>query len=258
MNTSNIKMRIIAATLALTSLLRAAEPTAQEWKATDGTVVRYRWSEPAEPKKGKMYPLVLFLHGAGERGNDNKAQLRHGVTAILKGASDLKEPCFLMAPQCPSDSWWAPIDRADMRLAAASKPNALLEAVVARIDELVKSHPIDPQRIYLTGLSMGGYATWDLLGRLPGKFACAVPICGGGDPTLVSKYKNTPIWAFHGEKDSVVPVRTSIEMIEALEKASATPKHTWYPDLNHDSWTVTYANPELIRWMFDQKLPEKK
>lgn len=242
--------------MATTCLLPAAEPEAVEWKAADGTMVRYRWIAPAAPEAGKTYPLVLFLHGAGERGNDNQAQLRHGVTAIQEGAKAIGESCYLMAPQCPADSWWVPFDRVEKRI-ASGKPNALLDAVVERIEALAKEHPIDLNRLYITGLSMGGYGTWDLLGRVPGKFAAAVPICGGGDPRLAASYKDTPIWVFHGEKDQVVPPSTSREMIAALRKAGGAPKVTWYPEAGHDSWTETYRNPELYRWMFAQKLGAK-
>jgi predicted peptidase len=230
----------------------AAEPEAREWKAPDGTVVKYRWSAPESLAAGTSYPLVLFLHGAGERGTDNAAQTRHGVTPILEGAKKLGDPCFLIAPQCPADRWWAPIDRETMRLNAADKPNPLLEAVLALVSEMMKNQPIDPKRFYVTGLSMGAYATWDLLGRAPERIAAAVPICGGGDPARVSKFKDVPIWSFHGEVDRAVPVTATREMIAALETAGGKPKSTFYPGVNHDSWTQSYNDPELIRWMFGQ------
>jgi predicted peptidase len=231
-----------------------AQPEAREWKAPDGTVVKYRWSAPETLEPGKTYPLVLFLHGAGERGSDNTAQLKHGVNSIIEGAKKLGDPCFLIAPQCPNDRWWSPINRETMNLSEAEKPNPLLEAVLALIDETQKQQPIDPKRLYVTGLSMGGYATWDLLGRVPGRIAAAIPICGGGDPSIAAKFKDNAIWAFHGEVDSAVPVKTTREMIAALEKAGGKPSSTFYPGVDHDSWTQTYNNPEVIRWMFGQKL----
>ena len=244
---------ILVASIFAASTALAAEPEAREWKAPDGTVVKYRWSAPETLEPGKTYPLVLFLHGAGERGDDNKAQLKHGVIPILDGAKKLNQPCFLIAPQCPADQWWAPIDRERMRLNAAGKPNALLESVLALVDETMKNQPVDAKRFYVTGISMGGYATWDLLGRVPGKIAAAVPVCGGGDPSLAEKFKNVPIHAFHGEADPVVPVRTTKEMISALEKAGSKPKATYYPGVQHDSWTQTYNDPEVIRWIFEQR-----
>lgn len=231
-----------------------AQPEAREWKAPDGSVVKYRWSAPETLEPGKAYPLVLFLHGAGERGSDNIAQIKHGVISIIEGANKLGDPCFLIAPQCPEDRWWSPINRETMNLSETGKPNPLLETVLALIDETQKLQPIDPKRLYVTGLSMGGYATWDLLGRVPGRIAAAIPICGGGDPALAAKFKDNPIWAFHGEVDSAVPVKTTREMIAALEKAGGKPSSTFYPGVDHDSWTQTYNNPEVIRWMFGQKL----
>jgi predicted peptidase len=246
---------ILMASILGGSMAMGASPEAREWKAPDGTVVKHRWHAPAKPEAGRTYPLVLFLHGAGERGDDNTAQLKHGVLPIIEGALELGEPCFLIAPQCPAGRWWSPIDEKTMRLGEAGKPNALLEAVLALVDRTIKDQPVDPKRVYVTGISMGGYATWDLLGRAHDKFAAAVPICGGGDPSRAAGYKNIPIRAFHGEADSVVPPKATRDMIEALEKAGGSPQATFYPGVGHDSWTETYANPEVIRWLFDQTKP---
>jgi predicted peptidase len=244
---------ILLASIVAGGAALGAPPEAREWTTADGTVVKYRWSAPETMVAGKTYPLVLFLHGAGERGADNSAQLKHGVLPLLEGAHKLGESCFMIAPQCPADLWWAPINRETMRLSAPDQPNALLDAVLALVEEVKKNQPIDPQRFYVTGLSMGGYATWDLLGRVPERIAAAVPICGGGDPALAGKFKDIPVWAFHGEADAVVPVRTTRDMIAAMEKAGGKPKSTFYPEVNHDSWTRTYQDPELIRWMFAQR-----
>ena len=246
---------ILIASLLGTTAALAAPPEAREWKAPNGTVVKFRYSKPQRIEAGKTYPLVLFMHGAGERGDDNSAQLKHGVLPIIEGAEKLDDPCFLIAPQCPTGRWWSPIDDETMRLSAAGQPNALLEAVLALVAETMKDQPIDPKRFYVTGISMGGYASWDLLDRANGKIAAAMPICGGGDPSLAAGYKDIPIWAFHGEADAVVPVKTTRDMIDALEKAGSSPKSTYYPGVNHDSWTQTYANPDVIRWMFAQRKP---
>ncbi len=231
----------------------SAEPEAREFTAKDGTVVKYRWSTPEKPEPGKSYPLVLFLHGSGERGDDNKAQLRHGVLPILDGAVREGESIFLIAPQCPENRWWSPMDKGRLRLSAAGHPNPLLEAVMELIDEILRTQSVDPKRFLVTGISMGGFATWDLLGRVPQKIAGAVPVCGGGDVSLVGRYKSVPIWAFHGEADSVVPARATREMISTLEIAGGKPKSTYYPAVEHDSWTMTYADPAVIRWMLDQR-----
>ena len=129
-----------------------------QMESPDGTVLKYRLSAPESLEPGKTYPLVLFLHGAGERGDDNSAQLKHGVIPIIEGAKKLGDPCFLIAPQCPADRWWSPINRETMRLSAAGKPNPLMEAVLALVGDTMKKHPVDPKRLYVTGISMGGYA----------------------------------------------------------------------------------------------------
>ncbi|MES2921118.1 MAG: dienelactone hydrolase family protein [Verrucomicrobiota bacterium] len=230
----------------------AAEPEAREWVAKDGTVVKYRWSAPEKIEAGKIYPLVLFLHGAGERGVNNSAQLKHGVIPIVEGTRKLDQPVFLIAPQCPEGRYWSPINLETGQLLEADKPNPLLEAIIALTEETAKSQPVDSKRFYVTGISMGGFATWDLLGRIPDKIAAAIPICGGGDPALTGRFANVPVWAFHGETDSIVPVKATREMVAALENAGGKPKATFYPRVDHDSWTRTYGDPAVIRWMLSQ------
>jgi predicted peptidase len=242
--------KLLISTLMLTGTLGAA-PEAREWKAADGTVLRYRWSAPASPEPGKTYPLVLFLHGSGERGDDNKAQLKHGVMPIIRGAEKLGKPVFLIAPQCPADRWWSAPAPDRTALTAASQPNPLMEAVLGLVADIQKNHPVDPKRFHVTGISMGGFGTWDLLGRAPGRIASAIPICGGGDPAQAAKFKDVPVWAFHGAADQVVPAGATRSMIEALEKAGGKPKVTYYPGVSHDSWTRTYDNPEVIRWLLE-------
>ena len=229
------------------------QPEAREWQAPAGTVVKYRWSAPESLAKGRTYPLVLLLHGAGERGADNTAQLKHGVMPILDGTKKIGEPCFLIAPQCPTGRWWAPTNRKTMHLKAAFQPNDLLDAVLALVGDTIKTQPVDVKRFYVTGLSMGGYATWDLLGRAPALIAAAIPICGGGDPAQAAKFKDIPVWAFHGEADPTVPVKLTKDMIAAMEQAGGKPKATYYPEVGHNSWTRAYEDPEVIRWLFAQR-----
>lgn len=234
----------------------ADEPQAKQWTMANHPPLLYRWSTPTTIKPGTTYPLVLFLHGAGERGADNKAQLKHGVTPILKATKDLDEPCFLIAPQCPAGSWWVPINLRGPGKTA--NPEALSENVLALVADTLERHPVDPARVYVTGLSMGGYATWHLLARKPDLFAAAIPICGGGDPKRVKSFKDVPIWAFHGDADPVVPVKTTREMIAALEQAGGKPKATYYPGVAHDSWTATYNDPAVLKWLFAQRKPPER
>ncbi len=240
--------------LALASMATAfaAEPEAKTFTAADGTEVLYRLAAPEKTEEGKAYPLVLFLHGAGERGADNKAQLKHGAMAILKGAATLDEPVYLIAPQCPKEQWWSAPRKDRLRLLDAGGKNSLLDAVLALVEETAKTHPIDRKRIYLTGLSMGGFGSFDMLIRSPETWAAAIPICGAGDPGKVKNFKHVPIRIFHGGADNVVPPAGSKLMGDALENAGADVKLTLYPGVGHNSWTKTYSDPTVIQWLFSQ------
>ncbi|MES2437699.1 MAG: dienelactone hydrolase family protein [Verrucomicrobiota bacterium] len=244
--------RLLAISMTGCCVSAAGEPEAREWTAKGGTVVRYRWSQPEKMEAGKTYPLILFLHGAGERGTDNAAQLKHGVGSILNGAAKLDQPVFLIAPQCPKERYWSPFSFETGRLTEPKSANSLLEAILDLTEEIAKTQPVDGKRFYVTGISMGGFATWDLLGRVPGRIAAAIPVCGGGEPAMAGRFDSVPIWAFHGEADSIVPVKGTREMVTALEKAGGRIKSTFYPGVDHDSWTRTYNDPEVIRWLLGQ------
>lgn len=186
----------------------------------------------------KKWPLMLFLHGAGERGSDvNKVKI-HGPPKIVEKKKDF--PFIVVSPQCPADSWWRPFEL-----------NALL-------DEIQSQYKVDPDRVYLTGLSMGGFGTWELAMQYPRRFAAIAPICGGGNAVMARRLKDIPVWVFHGDADRVVPVAFSDQMVEALKKAGADVKYTRYEGIDHDSWTKTYANEELYQWMLSHKRGEKK
>ena len=240
---------LIALLLAPLSLWAADKPdleklleakTFAEGKAT----LPYRLLKPATVEAGKKYPLVIFLHGAGERGDDNKAQLKHGVGEFAKRSKEY--PCFLIAPQCPAGGrGWS--------LSAKSGGAAPGKLVLDLIDKTCKELPIDTKRIYLTGLSMGGYGTWTLLARKPDLFAAGIPICGGGDPKDGAKLAKIPIWVFHGDKDAAVKVERSRDMVAAIEKAGGKPKYTEYAGVGHDSWSRTYSDAKVLDWLFEQK-----
>lgn len=186
---------------------------------------------------GVRYPLVLFLHGAGERGADLELVKKHGLPGLTE--FQLQYDFILVAPQCPADTWW--VDRMDVL-------DQLLEDVCA-------NYRVDLSRIYLTGLSMGGYGAWHYAVRHPRRFAAVVPICGGGTwwngyPERVKTLKDVPLWAFHGAEDDVVPLSASQELVDALEEVEGNVKLTVYPGVAHDSWTATYRDPELYIWLF--------
>lgn len=186
---------------------------------------------------GEKLPLVLFLHGAGERGTDLNVVKKHGPPK-LAASHDL--PFILVSPQCSTGVWW----NAGEKLAALTQLLTTIES----------QYNVDPSRIYCTGLSMGGFGTWSLVAKHPHKFAAAVPICGGGEPAQAEALKSTPIWAFHGDKDTAVPLKRSEEMVAAVKAAGGDIKLTVYPGVGHDSWTQTYDNPEVFAWLLSHQL----
>ena len=190
-----------------------------------------------DPETATPVPLILFLHGSGERGNDLEKLKAHGLPNVLETQNPFPEPSLIVAPQCAADSWWT----------------LELTALEALLNEIQTQHAVDPARIYLTGLSMGGHGVWHLALKTPERFAALVPVCGGGIPALAAKLKNLPTWAFHGAEDDVVPLSASTEMVETLKKAGGDVKLTVYPDVGHNSWAKAYSEPELYRWMFAQR-----
>ena len=248
-------MKALAALLTMATAF--AEPVPMTFAAAGRPEVPYRFAAPEKTEEGKQYPLVLFLHGAGERGTDNKAQLKHGVNGILKGAADLGEPVFLIAPQCPPERWWAEPTPDRLGLKDAGGENPLLEAVLALVEETAQKHPIDRARIYVTGISMGGFGTWDMLARSPQTWAAAIPVCGGGDPKAAGKFKDIPIRIFHGGADDVVPPESSELMANALKGMGGKSELTLYPGVGHDSWTRTYRDTGVIRWLLAQRKPAR-
>ena len=188
----------------------------------------------------ERWPLVLQLHGAGERGHDLSLVKKHGIFRRVEQGQEF--PFLAAAPQCAPDHWWDDYD----------------QALIAMLDEVAADYGVDRDRVYLTGLSMGGYGTWGLAAQHPDRFAAIAPICGGGFPfrgfpDKVRVLRHVPVWAFHGAKDPVVPVRESQVMVQALEACGGQVRLTVYPDVEHDSWTRTYENPELYAWLLRQR-----
>ena len=211
--------------------------------------------DPAGDSAGRSWPLILFLHGAGERGSDNALQLKYLPEQMALPENRERYRAFVLAPQCPPDRTWSAVDMRTMAPSRTRKPPREALVVLLLLDQIMKEHPVDPRRVYLTGLSMGGYGAWHLAARHPERWAAVVPICGGGDMTSVARLKDLPIWAFQGAKDPVVPAERSREMVEAVRKAGGKPRYTEYPDVAHDSWTPAYRDPELLAWLFAQERP---
>jgi predicted peptidase len=228
---------------------------ARTFTDADGVKLLYRLLKPKDYDSAKQYPLVVFLHGAGERGDDNDKQLVHGMNDFASDKIMEKYPCFVIAPQCPTGSSWASFRRNPEQGAEPAKP---LGQTLDLVESLTKEFSIDKKRLYISGLSMGGFGTWDALVRNPDMFAAAAPICGGGDPAKAEKIAKLPIWVFHGDADPAVNVERSREMVEALKEAGGSPKYTEYEGVGHDSWTATYKNPEFYEWLFDQRKSDKQ
>lgn len=191
---------------------------------------------PKDYEQQKVWPLLLFLHGAGERGDDLQLVKVHGPPKLIANGSDF--PMIVVSPQCPADKWWQ-----------AAHLSALL-------DQIEQDYKVDQERIYLTGLSMGGFGTWALAAYEPHRFAAIVPICGGGDGFRTRFYPQLPVWAFHGADDDVVPLVNSQLMVDAQKQHGGQPKLTVYPDAGHDSWTATYDNAEVYEWLLSQRRQE--
>ena len=218
---------------------------------------RHRLLRPARPEPGRRYPVVLFLHGAGERGSDNTAQLKYLPRWMAEPAMQERHPCFLVAPQCRSDHTWVEVAWSDPRSTPqAAAPTTDLAAAIAALDAVLAAEPVDPDRVYLTGLSMGGYGSWDLAARAPERFAAVLPICGGGDEATAPRLVKLPIWAFHGSADRAVPVSRSRTMIEAVRAAGGAPKYTELEGVGHDAWTPAYRDPAVLDWLFAQRRPQ--
>lgn len=244
--------------LALGALFAAEPPQAGSFETTLQRRVGYRYLQfkPTryDAAPDHRWPLLLFLHGAGERGDDIQRLTRHGPPKLLHppaaltdaekiAAAALAENFLVIAPQCPAGRIWDE------------------EALLALLDDATARLRIDPDRVYVTGLSMGGYGTWSLLARAPERFVAVVPICGGGRTIdffvsggSKSPYRNVAVWAFHGAKDPIVPVLESQNMIAACRRAGMKNLElTLYPEAAHDSWTETYADARLYAWLLQQR-----
>lgn len=188
------------------------------------------------------WPLLLFLHGAGERGDDINLVTVHGPPKRIAKEPEFAEKCpfLVVSPQCLKDHYWSP---------------AQLQLL---LDDIEKRYKVDKTRVYVTGISMGGFGTWMLTADRPERFAAVAPICGGFDPEQAKQFVDVPVWVFHGDADSVVPVKLTRDMVKAIEDAGGKEvKTTIYPGVNHDSWTQTYENQELYDWFLEHSLEEK-
>lgn len=225
---------------------------ARVFEAADGAKLRYRLLKPIDFDPQQKYPLVIFLHGAGERGDDNAKQLVHGGRNLADEMLRRRHPAFVIFPQCPDEKKWVEVPWDGKWHAMPAEPSDSLQSVFELTAALQQEFPIDDERVYGVGLSMGGFGVWDILQRKPELLAAAVAVCGGGDPAYADAFKSTPVWAFHGNVDLVVFPDRSRAMVKALQAAGGRPIYTEYEGVGHDSWTQTFDNRLVWDWLFAQ------
>ena len=225
----------------------------------NGFTLPYRIYIPKNYDCGERYPLLVFLHGAGERGTDNERQLIH-VQYLFNDPESPVYDSIVLAPQCPEDSQWVLTPWENGNYSAENVPESPgLEALCLLIDECRDFYNVDDDRIYVTGLSMGGFGTWDLLERHGARFAAGMPVCGGGDPSYADLLKRIPIRAFHGSEDAAVPVSGTRQMFAAIKKAGGTLiEYTEFDGEGHGIWDRVYEDTDNIRWMYAQNLADRR
>ncbi len=233
--------------------LDCREQFAAKIHSTQGQDLPFRLLTPETIAADTRYPLVLLLHGAGERGIDNQKQLVHVAGLFSTPENRRKYPCFVVAPQCAPDEQWVDRPWSFPNFVQPLHPSRNLGSAMQLLEHTIRQHPVDPKRIYIMGLSMGGFGTWDAITRFPERFAAAVPICGGGDTSKASKLTGLPIWAFHGSDDTVVPVELSQNMCNAIQQLGGNCRYTEFPDIGHNSWNAAAAHPDLLPWLFARK-----
>ena len=210
--------------------------------------LNYRILKPLNYDSNKQYPVHLFLHGSGERGNDNVSQLVHGGKLFLKKENREQFNSWVIFPQAPKNDWWGYKD--PYKFAYNVKESKAMSLVVKLMDNFIKREDVNQNKVYVSGLSMGGMGTFVILNLRPDMFAAATPICGDGDPNSVNNYaKKIPIWIFHGSDDTVVSPKKSLKMANAIIDAGGSPKITFYENVGHDSWNNAFAEKKFLKWI---------
>jgi len=219
----------------------------------ENDTLNYRILKPLNYDPNKQYPVHLFLHGSGERGKDNSSQLTHGGSLFLKKENREKYNSWVIFPQCSKNDRWPSIssDLWDQVFEnKIKKPNKSLGLVIRLMDEFIEEKDVDNQRIYLSGLSMGGMGAFEILYRRPDMFAAATPICSNGITQLAKLFANkVPVWIFHGSDDKVVSPKYSLEMARAIIESGGSPKMTLYADVDHNSWDNAFAEKDFLKWI---------
>lgn len=258
-----IKLSIIIAFLFAGFFAKAQDKSLfkKEIYVSGNDTLPYRILLPLNYDASKKYPLILVLHGAGERGNDNEAQLVHGSYLFLKDSVREKYPAIVVFPQCPATSFWSNVrfnfdsvtKKRSFQFQAGGEPTIAMKLAQELLYKIMDEYTVSKKQIYVGGLSMGGMGTFEMVRRNPKLFAAAFPICGGGAPATAPGMKKVKWWVFHGAEDDVVPAAWSQEMVDALKAAGADVKYSLYPGVNHNSWDNAFAEPELLPWLFSIK-----
>lgn len=224
-----------------------------------GKTMHYQVLYPDNYDSAKQYPLLVFLHGAGERGDDNQKQLTHGKEFLICNFMS-KHPAIVLVPQCPADDYWSNVQRSQIgekttfTFGLTDEPTESMLLLMALIEHWLTSGRIDTKRVYAGGLSMGGMGTFELLWRMPHTFAAAFPICGSSSVDKLPAYaKSTAVWIFHGEVDEVVPPILSVKAYEALQALGCDVKYTAYKGVNHNSWDNVFKEETLVPWLFEHR-----
>jgi len=221
---------------------------AREYQSATGVKLPYRLFAPRSTKRDQELPLILYLHGSGGAGSDNRKQISGGnalgTHIWIEPGAQQRHPAFVLAPQIPENSRWH---------STSDEPSPHVAALVELLAELRSELHIDARRVYVVGQSLGGYGAWDLIARHSDLFAAAVPLCGGGDARRILSARNVAVWAFHGAKDATVPVSRSREMVAALRTVDSSVRYTEYPKVGHDVWTRAFRERDLPEWMFAQR-----
>lgn len=228
--------------------------------AKDGDTLPYRVLLPKNYDAAKAYPLVLFLHGSGERGNDNEAQLAHGGDLFVNDSVRSNNPAIVVFPQCPVSSYWSNVkmvfdsttNKRQLVFLEDGEPTTAMRMLLSLLGELHEQYKVDTKRRYVSGLSMGGMGTFELVRRKPKYFAAAIAICGGAHPGTANKLRHVKWWLFHGAKDDIVSPQFSQAMADALKSSGADVRFTLYPEANHNSWDSAFAEKGLLPWLFSQ------
>lgn len=222
----------------------------------ESDTLMFRLSLPSDNNLNGTYPVLLFFHGAGERGNDNTSQMSY-ISELIETEEFKSKSCIAIIPQCPLNSIWVDADWTQSKSVFKDNPENSMMLTFNLLDYIIKNYSADTNRMYVMGISMGGFATWDIITRYPGKFAAAVPICGGGDETKAERIGNTPVWAFHGSKDKLVNVSRTRNMVNTLKTLNNYVKYTEYNNVGHNAWTFALKEKDLVEWLFSKSRKNK-